>query len=295
MRRINAVGNHFYFQVYNMIEHLVISSAGPNGLIQLGMLQQLQEESTLNVTTLKSIHGSSAGSILGVLIALRIPIQEVVDYFIQRPLGKWFKVEMEQLFTHKGIVSSSCFEELLTPFFHAYDIPLTITMNELHKRTGIDIHIYTTSVTHMCSVVINSHTFPELPVIQAISMSSAIPFLVTPIMYKDEYYVDGGLMKHCPVPDVDPDTILVVLMVHKIDANLESPMDFMQHILVKIFDILSSNTVTPEGKFVYVYNTPISSIRPYNFGRVLVDSPYREEMIEAGKQCISNRGDKLPI
>jgi NTE family protein len=277
-----------------MIEHLVISSAGPNGLIQLGMLQQLQEDSILDVSTLKSVHGSSAGSILGVLLALRVPIQEVADYFIQRPLDKWFKIDMD-LFTHKGIVSSSCFEELLTPFFHAYDIPIAITMIEFYARTGIDLHIYTTSVTHMRSVDLNHQTFPELSVIQAIAMSSAIPFLVTPILYKEEYYVDGGLVKHCPVPEADPDTVLVVLMDHKREVNLESPMEFMQHILVKMFDIVCSNTVIPEGKFVYIYNTPIVSIHPYHFGRVLIDPPFREELISIGKQCISNRGDKLPI
>lgn len=278
-----------------MIEHLVISSAGPNGLVQLGMLQQLQEESILDVSTLKSIHGSSAGSILGVLLAIRAPIQEVADYFIQRPLDKWFKIDMEKMFTHKGIVDSSCFEELLTPFFNAYDIPLTFTMKDLYERTGIDIHIYTTSVTDMCSVDLNHHTFPDISVIQAIAMSSSIPFLMTPVVYKDEYYIDGGLVKHCPIPDVDLDTVLIVLMDHKKTVNLDSPIDFMQHIMVKMFDIVCSNTSIPDGKFVYVFNTPVVSIHPYHIGRVLIDQPFREELIDMGRKCILNRGDKLPI
>ena len=278
-----------------MIEHLVISSAGPNGLIQLGMIQQLQEESILDVSTLKSIHGSSAGSILGVLLAIRVPVQEVVDYFIQRPLDKWFKIDMENMFTHKGFVDSSCFEELLLPFFNAYDIPISITMKELHEWSGMDVHIYTTSVTDMCSVDLNPQTFPDLPVIQAIAMSSAIPFLFTPILYKDEYYIDGGVVKHCPIPEAEPDTLLVVLMDHKRTVNLDSPLDFMQHIMVKMFDIVCSNTSVPDGKFVYIFNTPVISIHPYHFGRVLVDQPFREELIEMGRQCISNRGDKLPI
>lgn len=278
-----------------MIEHLVISSAGPNGLVQLGMLQQLQEDSILDVSTLKSIHGSSAGSILGVLLAIRVPIQEVADYFIQRPLDKWFKIDMEKMFTHKGLVDSSCFEELLTPFFHAYDIPVIFTMKEFYERTGIDVHIYTTSVTDMCSVDLNHLTFPDLPVIQAIAMSSAIPFLMTPILYKEEYYIDGGLVKHCPMPEADPDTLLVVLMDHKRTANMDSPIDFMQHILVKMFDIVCSNTSIPDGKFVYVFNTPVVSIHPYHIGRVLIDQPFREELIDMGRNCILNRGDKLPI
>ena len=284
-----------FFTTILMIEHLVISSAGPDGLIQLGMLQQLQQESILDISTLKSIHGSSAGSILGVLLAMGVPIQEMVDYFIQRPLDKWFKIDMENMFTHKGFVDSSCFEELLLPFFNAYDIPLSITMKEFHERSGMNIHIYTTSVTHMNSVDVNPQTFPELPVIQAISMSSAIPFLFTPIVYKGEYYIDGGLVNHCPIPEADQDTLLVVMIDHKRTVNLDSPIEFMQHIFVKLVDIVCSNTVAPNGKFVYIFTTPIGSIHPYHIGKVLCNQPFREELVEMGRQCISNRGDKLPI
>lgn len=278
-----------------MIDHLVISSAGPDGLVQLGMLQQLQHDAILDVHTLKCIHGSSAGSILGVLLASRVPIEEMIDYFIQRPLDKWFKIDMEKVFTHKGAVDSSCFEELLNPFFQAYDIPISITMKEFYERFGIDLHIYTTSVTHMHSIDLNPQTFPDLPVIQAISMSSAIPFLFTPILYKGEYYIDGGLVKHCPIPDAEPDTVLVVMIDHKRAVQLESPIEFMHHIFVKIFDIVCSNTEIPDGKFVYIFTTPVGSIHPYHVGRVLFNQPFREELVEMGRQCISNRGDKLPI
>jgi predicted acylesterase/phospholipase RssA len=279
-----------------MIEHLVISSAGPNGLIQMGMLQQLMEMSILDMSTIKSIYGSSAGSILGLLMTLRIPIQDIIDYFVQRPLDKWFKIDVGQMVTHKGIVSSTSFEDLLIPFFNAYDVPISITMQELYERTGVDMHIFTTAVTDMCSTDLNHHTFPELPVILAVSMSSAIPFLFTPIVYKDEYYIDGGLVKHCPVPQAEPDTILVIMMDYKPTVDLECPIQFGQHIIIKLFDIVCANTIIPQGKFVYRFNTPVVSMHPSLWGRVLVDRSYREELIELGKQCIrSNSGDKLPV
>jgi predicted acylesterase/phospholipase RssA len=171
-----------------MIEHISLSSAGPNGLIQLGILSHIIEIKLIDPLHLKSIHASSAGSILGLFLCLHIPIQEIIDYFIQRPLDKWFKLDMIHFMQHKGLVLSECFHQLLNPFFKAYDISETITMQELYDQTKIDFHIFTTSVSEMKSIDINHITFPDLNVITAISMSSSIPFLFTPVLYKNEYY-----------------------------------------------------------------------------------------------------------
>ena len=277
-----------------MLDHLVISSAGPNGLVQLGILQQLVLSSLLDLSTIKCIYGSSAGSILGVLITLDTPLQDMIDYFIQRPLGRIFQLNG----TDKGLISSSCFEDLLAPFFNAYDIPLTISLQELYDRTHIDLHIFTTAVTPMSSVDLNHKSFPEVQVIQAVSMSCAIPFLFTPILYKEEYYIDGGLVKHCPIPPVDPSRILTILMDYKHPMNLECPVQFLQHIMVKLFDIVTSNTKIPEGEFVYRYNSPHSALDPYVWENALTNQVFREQLIDHGKQCVQDRlnsGDKLPI
>ena len=118
----------------------------------------------------------------------------------------------------------------------------------------------------------------------------------SPLFYtRGEYYIDGGLVKHCPIPDAEQDTLLVVMIDHKRAVQLDSPIEFMQHIFVKLFDIVCSNTVVPNGKFVYIFTTPIGSIHPYHIGKVLFNQPFREELVEMGRQCISNRGDKLPI
>ena len=277
-----------------MIDHLVISSAGPNGLIQLGILHQLVLSSILDLSTIKCIYGSSAGSMLGMFIVLGVPLQDIVDYFVQRPMNRVFQLNG----TDTGLMSSSCFEELVSPFFNAYDIPLTITLKELYDRTHIDLHIFTTAVTPMCSVDLNHETFPDLRVIQAVTMSCAIPFLFTPILYKEEYYIDGGLVKHCPIPPVDTSRVLVILMDYKHIMDLESPVQFVQHIIVKLFDIVCSNTAIPEGEFVYRYNSTHNAMDPYYWENVLTNQLYREQLIDHGKQYVrdrSNRGDKLPV
>jgi predicted acylesterase/phospholipase RssA len=269
-----------------MIEHLVLSSAGPNGIIQLGMVAQVIESNIIDMNTITSIHASSAGSIIGVLLCLQIPIQEVVDYIIDRPLDKWFKIDISQFMMNKGIVSSTCFYDLLLPFFHAYDIPSTITMKELYERTTIDFHIFTTAVTPMKSIDLNHTTFPDLPVIQAVCMSSCIPMLFTPIQYKNEYYIDGGLLNHCPIPSCNEDTTLVILIDYKPELDLTSSFDFIQHILIKSFDIISSNDTIVDGKNIYRFNAKQLALHPSFWQQILTDKQFRKELIAMGKQHV---------
>ncbi len=266
-----------------MIDHIVLSSAGPNGLIQLGIISHIIEINLIDPLNLKSIYASSAGSIIGLFLCLQIPIQEIIEYFIHRPLDKWFKLDMSQFMTHKGLVSSDCFHQLLVPFFNAYDIPITITMKELYDRTNTDFHIFTTSVRDMISVDLNHITFPELSVITAVSMSSSVPLLFTPVQFQDEYYMDGGVLKHCPVPEVDSETLLVILIDYKPEFDLSSTTQFMQHIVVKCCDIISANTSLPKCKYLFRYNSTSLSITPSAVERVLTDKNYRSELINVGK------------
>jgi patatin-like phospholipase/acyl hydrolase len=268
-----------------MIQHLVLSGAGSDGLIQLGMLEQLMVE-MFSMDNIKSIYGTSAGSIIGILLCLKVPLQEIIDYFIQRPWDKWFKPDVFQFMESKGFVNSSCFQELLAPFFNAYDINISITLQELYERSGIDFHVFTTAVTHMKSVDLNHIDFPDLSAVQAICMSSSIPILFTPIQYKDEYYIDGGVLNHCPT--INEEDVLVLMIDYKQQIDLQSTSHYIQHLVLKIFDIISLNTHIPEGKHVYCFNTVNSLFNPSLLEQALSNKSVRQSIFDMGKEFIKN-------
>lgn len=249
--------------------HLVISSAGPYGLIQLGMLSSLALES------LESIRGTSAGSIIAVLLSIGIPIDEIIEYIVKRPLHKWFKLDL----TLHAFISANCFTELLSPLFHAYDIPLTITMKELYERTNIDIYLYTTAVNDLKTVELHHLTHPYLSVMTAISMSSSIPFMFPPVFYEGDYHIDGGLLMHCPPSTEDS---VVICMKHNAPLDMSSPFTFANHLLFRSMDKL--NTYPTLGK-IYMYE--IEHLVDGNFwSDFLNQESKRVEMVEKGKSFI---------
>ena len=259
------------------MEHIVISSAGPNGLIQLGMLSALIESNYFSLDTIQTIHGSSAGSMLAVLLCLKVPIQDSIDYFSKRPLHKWFKMDVTQFMQTNGIATCSL-SDLVAPLFHLQDIPLTITMKELYDISSIHLHIYTTSMIKVETVDIDHLSFPDLQVIQAIAMSCAIPMLFPPVEYKDDFYIDGGLFMHCPLP---PNEKTIVLnMKHTSVLSMESPFHMMNHLFLQTIKRLST-PITMGKRFEY--STDIHGLDPTLWENMLMEESFRASMIQRGK------------
>jgi predicted acylesterase/phospholipase RssA len=110
---------------------------------------------------------------------------------IERPWDKWIK------FTGgKGLVNSALFREAVLPLFNSCDIPAAITIGEV-LAMGVELHIFVTNVSTMEST--DLFQFPDLSVIDAISMSCALFPLFTPMNYNGKTYIDGGYSCTFPI------------------------------------------------------------------------------------------------
>jgi len=69
-----------------------------------------------------------------------------------------------------------------------------ITMNEFCARCGRSWSIIMTDLSHAMPVVAhNTGTHGDVPVLDLIRASMALPFILRPVLIKGRYYVDGGL------------------------------------------------------------------------------------------------------
>ena len=67
------------------IEHLVISSGTYRGIKTLGSIKYLLNNKHILIENIKSIHSTSAGSIIGLILCLKIDINDIVKYVINKP------------------------------------------------------------------------------------------------------------------------------------------------------------------------------------------------------------------
>jgi len=184
------------------IKHLVLSGGGPSGIICLGALQQLEKNGFWKINDILSIYAISVGSFISILLCLKFEWTTINDYIIKRPWHDVFKIDINHLieaYDKKGIFDKNIIETFYKPFFDSKDISLEITLIDFYKLTNIELHIFTFELNKFEIVNLSYLTHPDLSLLTAVQMSSAIPMIFAPVFIDDKCYVDGGIMCNYPL------------------------------------------------------------------------------------------------
>lgn len=184
------------------IKHLVISGGGPTGVIALGALQHLEKQQFWNIENIESMYCTSAGSLLGVLVALKFDWDSINDYIIKRPWHEAFQIRISQIFEayhKKGMFDGKLFDMFFKPFFNSRDISMKMTMREFYEYTKIDFHIFTLEMNRFEIVDVSYKSHPDLELLKAIHMTSALPMIISPCCIGDDCFVDGGMISNYPL------------------------------------------------------------------------------------------------
>lgn len=213
-----------------MIKNLVISGGGFNAVVFLGCYKYLEE-----INALEGVHtliGSSAGSVICFSIALGLSFTDIYNIFLARliidekatddpPSYDDVPIDPFQVFESYGLSSGEkmtvLFQYILDYKLHVQDI----TFMEFAKLTGRNLVICVTNLTQQTTEYCSLETTPQMSIIIALRMSSSVPFLLTPVKYNDQVYVDGCLYNHLPVDYLmdeifrDKNTLGLLIEPHK--------------------------------------------------------------------------------
>jgi len=187
------------------IKHLVLAGGGVSGLAGIGTIHTLFESNILKIEEIKSIYGTSVGSMIGLFICfykLGINNEIIKDYIIQRPFHETYKIHMNQIlqiYDTKGIYDKSSVFILFDPFFKTIEMSKEITMKEFYDLTDIELYFYTIEINSFVLKELSHKNTPDLSVIEAIYMSSTIPFIMSPIIKNNDCYIDGGFLCNYPI------------------------------------------------------------------------------------------------
>ena len=184
------------------IKHIIIPGGGPTGIKALGALQYLEQKGYWNINDIETIYATSAGAIISVLLCLKFDWETINDYIIKRPWNDAFKVNVNQIFeaySKKGIFDKNVAEIFYKPFFKAKDIPMEITMKEFYELSKIEIHLFSLDINSFNLEDISYINHPDLQLLTAVQMSSAIPVLISPVCIDEKCYVDGGVVCNYPI------------------------------------------------------------------------------------------------
>ena len=190
---------------HSVIKHIVIGGGGTTGFMTFGALRCLQENAVWDIANIKTIYGTSIGSVVATSLALKYDWDTLLNYFIRRPWNKLYAYNKSDLilnlYNQKGVFKHSIFEKTIQPLIEGRGLSRDITMKEMFEYSKIDLHFFSLELNSMTKTDMSHKTHPDLKVTDAIYMSSACPILFAPFINgkTKSCYVDGGLICNYPV------------------------------------------------------------------------------------------------
>lgn len=194
-----------------VIKHIILSGGAYKGLYELGALKYLSQQGFYNINNIKSIHGTSVGGLIGVLLCLKMDWDILDNYIINRP---WYKIAnispmmMFDVLSKKGLLGTEFFKSALEPVLKSQHMETSITLSELYEQTQIELNLYTIELNSFKLINLTHNTHPDLELVKAIHMTCCLPYIFQPVWYNNSYYIDGGLINNYPIENcLNVDTI----------------------------------------------------------------------------------------
>jgi predicted acylesterase/phospholipase RssA len=249
------------------IKHIVISGGGPSLFQYLSAIQYMDENKIIDLQKIESIYGTSAGSIVGILLCLKYDWETLNDYIILRPWHELFHINVSKIFEaykNKGIFNKKTIEKVFKPLLDAKDLSINITLKEFYDYSKIELHVFAFEINQFNIEDISYLTHPDLSLIDAVMMSSTLPILITPVIIDDKCYIDGGVtlnypLKYCIDSGKNEDEILG--LCNQYDSQQKNHVDLNSNLLefvlcffFKMFNSLSSSINRHKIKYEIICN-----------------------------------------
>ena len=167
-----------------MIKNLVLSAGAVGGLYIYGALKASHQAGLWKHENIRTLWGTSFGSILSVVVSLNCEWEVLDDYLIKRPWQTVFKFNWINLWKEKGVLCKQSIKDAFSPLFQASEIPLNITLADFFAKTGKELHLFVTELDMDESIFslvdINPVTHPEWLVLDAVYASCCLPLVFNP-------------------------------------------------------------------------------------------------------------------
>jgi len=271
-------------------KNLVISGGGFYCFQFFGIIKYLDDNNLLK--DINKYIGVSAGALINLLLVVGYKFCEIENFLMKFDFSKIFDMHFEKIFEEdnfKGLSNGNNFNKLIKKFLIKKDLDENITFSELYKKTNKDIIIGVTNITEDKVEYLNHENYPDMPVYLAIRMTSCLPVIFDPIIYKDNYYLDGGLKDNFPIQLIPEEelknTIGIALYPFKDKYDIKDMVTIKY--LFHLYRTISSSSL--KYKIDMYKNRSklfIVTITNENFINYKIDENNRKELFNLGyEQC----------
>jgi hypothetical protein len=269
------------------LRNLVLGGGEFRTMAYLPFVEYLEKENLLN--SIENYYVTSAGIFYAIILSIGCSYKEIYDFMTSIDFSTLMNIDPESfLYLHIkfGVDDGDKIIKLCSKILELKLGSADLTFAEHKKLTGKSIISTGTNLAKLGLEIFSPTLSPNMRIIDAVRITTSIPFYFFPAKYNGALYIDGGITNNYPIDIIPPDE-----MKYTIGALIITPMaesiDTMSEYMNAIYQCSVMNN--DRGKSVkYIENTVVIYIKRRNPMAIIEKPAIIYEIIEEGREALTN-------
>ena len=212
--------------------NFVVSGGSAKVLACIGCVTYLEEVGLMK--GIKNFVGTSAGSILCLLVVLGYKSNEIIELLVsilaKEDVAAFDVEEALSIFDTYGLSSGKALYNIVQVAIEGKTKKKDTSFIELAKSTGKNLVVCVANLTDDKEEYWSVDTVPNMSVAFAIRTSCCLPILFSPTKYKGKLYIDGGLYNNFPIDYFSNTHLKDVIGIRVSSKKQDTAKDFLSYI-----------------------------------------------------------------
>jgi predicted acylesterase/phospholipase RssA len=223
------------------ITKLLICGGGFKFFYIVGALKYLDELNILQ--NINEYIGVSAGAVLSLFFNIGYTLDELDSFFLEFNFEKLIDPHIDSLLDNKGLDNGELKKTVIQHFLQKKNIDPEITFLKLYELTNIKLTLIVSNLTSNKLDQLNYIFYPDMPVWQGLLITTALPILFEPIIYNDQYLIDGGVFDNYPIELFHDEHILGINLltdIENVDFNTDC-FNYLSKLIILAYNWKNNN------------------------------------------------------
>jgi NTE family protein len=250
------------------------------------------------IQNIKEYIGISAGAILCLMFLLGYEPKELNKFILEFKFDKLIDPHIDNLLEKRGLDNGELLKIAIEQFLINKNYDRNITFKQLFEKTNKKLVFVASNITKNELELIDHINYPDMKIWEGILITTALPILFEPILYNDNYLIDGGVFDNYPidlfVDDINKEQTILGINLAAHVKNIDFNLDFFNYI-TKLFLIShhwkNINKINKYKKFTI-------EIKTYDTSELLnteISIDEKERRILHGYDAAQNHFEKYEI
>lgn len=247
---------------------LCLSGGGIKGLAFIGALKYFIQKRFINIELIDNFVGTSIGAMICFLLSLGFNIEELINILINFNVSKLEPdITIDNLILFHGINDGNKIIYLLSEFLYTKYKINDISFIDHYKLTKKKLVIIGTNFSKGSEAVFNYLVTPNMSVITALRISISIPVIFIPVLYNNDYYIDGAFTNNFPLSHCNLETTLGLYIKNSSCNKIDNFLSLISGSISIFCDTISTKDYNKNSLNIININNYNQQIIKFNFGK----------------------------